>query len=79
MANSTQYGLTAAIWTQNVNTAFRIGQRIQAGYIWINGVSAHYKGSPFGGFKNSGVGREEGLEELLLSHTEEKSFHVILD
>ena len=78
LANATEYGLTAAIWTENLNTAFRVGQRVQAGYVWINGVSAHYKGTSFGGFKNSGVGREEGIEELL-SHTEEKSFHVVLN
>lgn len=77
LANSTEYGLTAAIWTENLNTAFHVGQRVQAGYVWINGVAAHYKGTAFGGFKKSGVGREEGIEELL-SHTEEKSFHVVL-
>ena len=78
LANSTQYGLTAAIWTENINTALQVGRRVQAGYVWINGVSGHYRGTSFGGFKNSGVGREEGVEELL-GYTEEKSLHIILN
>jgi acyl-CoA reductase-like NAD-dependent aldehyde dehydrogenase len=39
---------------------------VQSGYIWINGVSAHYKGVPFGGFKNSRTGREEGIDHIHL-------------
>ena len=77
MANSTEYGLTAAIFTQNVNTAINMARRVQSGHIWINGVSGHFKGMPFGGFKNSGTGREEGIEELL-SYTEEKAIHFMM-
>jgi hypothetical protein len=40
----------------------RVAQSIQAGYIWVNGVSTHFAGVPFGGLKNSGVVREQGLE-----------------
>jgi hypothetical protein len=43
----------------------------------LRGTSGHYKGMPFGGFKNSGIGREGGLDELL-SYTEEKAIHVML-
>ena len=77
IANSTEYGLTAAIWTNDLNTALKTALRVQSGYIWVNGTSGHYKGVPFGGFKNSGTGREEGMEELL-SYTEEKAIHIIL-
>ena len=49
-----------------------------AGYIWINGASKHHRGTPFGGYKNSGIGREEGIGELL-SYTESKTIHVLLD
>ncbi|MGV6872395.1 aldehyde dehydrogenase family protein [Pseudochelatococcus sp. B33] len=77
IANSTDYGLTAAIWTNDLKAAFQCARRIQSGYVWINGVSAHYQGTPFGGKKNSGLGREEGLEELL-SYTETKTIHVML-
>jgi len=77
VANSTEYGLTAAIWTRDINAAMTTARKVQSGHIWINGVSGHFKGMPFGGFKNSGVGREEGLEELL-SYTEEKAIHIML-
>lgn len=77
VANSTEYGLTAAIWTKDINTAMNTARKIQSGHIWINGTSGHYKGMPFGGFKNSGIGREGGLEELL-SYTEEKAIHIML-
>lgn len=77
IANSVEYGLTAAIWTKDLNTALTTARKVQSGYIWINGVSAHYKGVPFGGFKNSGTGREEGIDELL-SYTEEKAIHIHL-
>ncbi len=75
MANATEYGLTAAIWTQDLKAALDVGRRIDCGYVWINGTSAHYKGTPFGGSKNSGTGREECLEELL-SYTQTKAFHI---
>lgn len=77
LANATEYGLTAAIWTNDLDTAFNTARRVRSGYQWINGFSAHFPAAAFGGFKNSGVGREEGLEELL-SYTEEKTIHVIL-
>lgn len=77
IANSTEYGLTASIWTHDIKTALRMARAVQSGYIWINSASAHYYGMPFGGMKNSGLGREEGLDELL-SYTETKSVHVRL-
>lgn len=76
-ANDVEYGLTAAVWTNDLNSALRVARSIQAGYVWINGVSTHYTGCAFGGMKNSGIGREEGLEELL-SYTESKTVHVHL-
>lgn len=77
IANSVQVGLTASIWTENVTTAIKAARRIQSGYIWVNGASGHYPATPFGGYKNSGVGREEGFEEVL-SYTEEKTIHFML-
>lgn len=71
MANAIELGLTGAVWTQDISRAMRMATAIEAGYIWVNGVGTHYRGVPYGGFKNSGVGREEGLGELL-SYTEEK-------
>ncbi len=78
MANATQYGLTASIWTKDLDTAHKTAARVQSGYIWINDASDHYHGMPFGGYKASGVGRQEdGINELL-SYTEEKAVNVIL-
>lgn len=77
LANATQYGLTASIWTNDLKTAMRAARAVKSGYVWINGASGHFYGTPFGGMKNSGVGREEGLEELL-SYTENKTIHVML-
>jgi betaine-aldehyde dehydrogenase len=77
LANSTEYGLTASIFTNDVKTAFRAARAVKSGYVWINGASGHFYGTPFGGLKNSGLGREEGIDELL-SYTEVKTVHVLL-
>ncbi|MEA2936650.1 MAG: betaine-aldehyde dehydrogenase [Alphaproteobacteria bacterium] len=77
LANATEYGLTASIFTNDIKTAFRAARAVKSGYIWINGASGHFYGTPFGGFKNSGLGREEGIDELL-SYTEVKTIHVLL-
>jgi betaine-aldehyde dehydrogenase len=60
-----EFGLTGSIWTQNLNTAHRAAKRIQTGYVWINNASQHFMGAPFGGIKQSGMGREECFAELL--------------
>jgi len=75
IANAVDLGLTAAVWTQDISRAMRVSRAIDAGYIWINGVGTHFPGMPYGGMKNSGVGREEGLGELL-SYTEEKAINL---
>ena len=75
MANSVVYGLTASIWTRDISRAFRMASEIESGYIWINDSSKHFLGVPFGGYKQSGLGRDEGLSELL-SHTQLKSVNV---
>ena len=77
LANSTEYGLTASIFTNDLKTAFRAARAVKSGYVWINGASGHFYGTPFGGYKNSGLGREEGIDELL-SYTEVKTIHVLL-
>lgn len=62
--NSTEFGLTASIWTRSLVTAHRAAAKVQAGYVWINDCSSHFIGAPFGGYKRSGIGKEECLEEL---------------
>ena len=75
--NSVEYGLTASIWTNDLSTAHRTAAAVQSGFVWINEVSKHFLGAPFGGFKQSGLGREECFEEML-SFTQEKNIHVKL-
>ena len=75
--NALDYGLTASIWTRDLVCAHRAAARIEAGYVWINQTSAHFLGADFGGYKQSGLGREEGLEELL-AYTQIKNVHVAL-
>lgn len=77
MANSTEYGLTGAVWTNDIGNAMRMARRVRSGHIWINGTSMHFLGVPFGGMKSSGVGREEGREELY-GYTETKTINVML-
>lgn len=76
IANGVEYGLTAAVWTDDVRRAHRVAAAVEAGYVWINGSSRHYVGTPFGGVKSSGLGREECVEELV-SFTETKAVHVL--
>jgi acyl-CoA reductase-like NAD-dependent aldehyde dehydrogenase len=76
LANSVDYGLTAAVWTNDVRRAHRVASELEAGFVWINGSSRHFPGVPFGGVKNSGIGREESVEELL-SYTTVKSINVM--
>lgn len=77
MANGVDYGLTASIWTQDLNRALGTARAVRAGYVWINGNSTHFPGTSFGGQKASGTGSEEGLDELL-SFTEVKTINVLL-
>ncbi len=75
--NRVEYGLTCAIWTRDLVTAHRTALAVEAGFVWINEVSKHFLGAPFGGVKQSGIGREECLEELI-GFTQEKNIHVSL-
>lgn len=63
-ANATTYGLAATIWTENLTRAHRLANRIQSGIVWINCWMLRDLRTPFGGMKNSGVGREGGWEAL---------------
>ena len=76
-ANSLDLGLTAAVWTNDLKTAMSTARRMESGLVWINGTGRHYLGTGFAGWKNSGLGREECLEEVL-SYTRSKSIHIIM-
>jgi acyl-CoA reductase-like NAD-dependent aldehyde dehydrogenase len=75
--NGVDYGLTCSIWTDDISTALRTAAAVQAGYVWVNEVGKHFLGAPFGGVRQSGLGREECLAELL-AFTQEKNIHVRL-
>jgi aldehyde dehydrogenase (NAD+) len=64
IANGTQYGLAAGVWTQSIRRAFTMAQRLEAGTVWVNSYRATSYLSPFGGYKRSGIGRESGLTAI---------------
>ncbi len=64
LANSTAYGLSATVWTNDLNRAHRLGEELDAGIVWVNCWLKRDLRTPFGGVKNSGVGREGGWEAL---------------
>jgi aminomuconate-semialdehyde/2-hydroxymuconate-6-semialdehyde dehydrogenase len=63
-ANSTKYGLSSTVWTENLTRAHRVAEKLQAGIVWINCWLVRDLRTPFGGIKGSGVGREGGFEAL---------------
>ena len=65
LANGTPFGLTANLWTNDIDTALRYGRRVAAGYVSVNGTGRRTPGAPFGGFRMSGIGKESSLDELL--------------
>jgi aldehyde dehydrogenase (NAD+) len=64
LANNTRYGLAASVWTENVNRAFEVAARIKAGVVWINSTNMFDAAAGFGGYRESGFGREGGREGL---------------
>lgn len=81
IANDTLYGLGAGVWSRNGNQAYRAGRAIQAGRVWVNNYHAYPAHAAFGGYKSSGIGRENHLmmldhyqqtKNLLVSYTENK-------
>ncbi|MFZ9708487.1 MAG: aldehyde dehydrogenase family protein [Steroidobacteraceae bacterium] len=76
MANDSPYGLTAAVWTRELSTAMQMVRALETGTVWVNGAGMHFVGAPFGGWKDSGLGGEECLEELL-SYSQVKAVHVL--
>jgi betaine-aldehyde dehydrogenase len=75
--NAVDYGLTGSIWTRDLATAHRAAARVETGCVWINNTSQHFLGAPFGGVKQSGIGREECFEELL-EFTQVKNINIRL-
>ena len=76
-ANGVRYGLAGGVWTQDIKRAHRVARRIKAGTVWVNCYRRLHWASPFGGYKMSGYGRENGLEVMSL-YTQVKSVWVDL-
>jgi acyl-CoA reductase-like NAD-dependent aldehyde dehydrogenase len=77
IANNTCYGLTASAFTRDLARASRFARDVAAGYVWINDASRHTAGTSHGGWNESGIGNEEGIEELY-SYTRHKNVHIRL-
>jgi acyl-CoA reductase-like NAD-dependent aldehyde dehydrogenase len=75
LANSTSYGLSASVWSRDIDTAVAVGRGVRAGTIWVNTFMDGTPELPFGGYRQSGVGRELG-RNAVKDYTEEKTFHV---
>jgi aminomuconate-semialdehyde/2-hydroxymuconate-6-semialdehyde dehydrogenase len=78
MANDVKYGLSATVWTNNLNRTMRISKQLEAGIVWVNTWLNRDLRTPFGGVKNSGVGREGGFEALRF-FTEPKNICITYD
>ena len=77
IANGTDYGLSASVWTEDLRAAHETVRRLEAGYVWVNQHGRHYMGTPFGGFGQSGIGRLHCMEELY-EHTQAKNVNIDL-
>jgi aminomuconate-semialdehyde/2-hydroxymuconate-6-semialdehyde dehydrogenase len=78
MVNGVKYGLSASLWTRDLGRAHRLAEKIEAGTVWVNCWLLRDLRTPFGGMKQSGVGREGG-EEALRFFTESKTVCVRYD
>jgi betaine-aldehyde dehydrogenase len=78
IANNTRYGLVASAWTRDINKAMKIATRVRAGSIWVNTFGKMFQSTEMGGFKQSGLGRQYGLEGLF-EYTELKHVNIQIE
>ncbi len=78
MANDSQYGLGGAVWTRDICKALRVARAVETGRMWVNTYNQIPEGAPFGGYKQSGIGRE--THKVILDHyTQQKNIMIKLD
>jgi acyl-CoA reductase-like NAD-dependent aldehyde dehydrogenase len=75
LANQTRFGLAASVYTNDLGRALRFADEVEAGYVWVNENQRHFLGTPYGGAKESGIGKEEEIGEME-SYTQIKNVHV---
>ncbi len=75
MANDSDYGLGGGVWTTNINTALKVGRGVETGRVWVNTYNQIPAGSPFGGYKKSGIGRETH-KAILDSYSQSKNIYI---
>jgi aldehyde dehydrogenase (NAD+) len=78
LANESKFGLAAGIQTENISRAHRVSSRLEAGLVWVNTYNQFDVALPFGGFKESGIGRELGTE-VLDAYTQIKSVYIDIE
>lgn len=75
LANDSDYGLGGGVWTNNINTALKVGRGVETGRVWVNTYNQIPAGSPFGGYKKSGIGRETH-KAILDSYSQTKNIYI---
>ncbi|NHN43003.1 aldehyde dehydrogenase [Halorubellus sp. JP-L1] len=78
MANDTEYGLTGAVWSTNMEVANRVARRLEAGLVFVNNFVNGFLGAPFGGYGKSGIGRKLGFEETMGEFTRTKTIRTAI-
>ena len=75
LANDSEYGLAGAVWTTNINRALRVAKAVKTGRMWVNCFNRLPAGAPFGGYKSSGIGRENH-KMMLAAYTQVKNIYI---
>ena len=78
MANESEYGLGGAVWTKDINRAIRVARAVETGRMWVNTYNQLPAGTPFGGYKKSGIGRETH-KMILNAYTQKKNIFINLN